>query len=92
MIERAILLKDVITEFYDTYSDKLYEDDILDDDNWAVLNDIKAFFDKMKQATKILESSSGCLDRVLLVIDMVLRQFEVARSKYKDHLILALML
>ena len=43
----------------------------------------------MKQATKILESSNGCLDRILPVMDSVLRHFETVRSTYKNDPIIA---
>ena len=46
----------------------------------------------MKQATKILESSSRSLDLILPMIDYVLKQFEQVREKYKDGPILTPML
>ena len=88
MLERALLLKDAILEYYETYPDTSYEGDILDKDEWQVLTNIKEFLDKMKQATKVLESSNQCLDLVLPVMDYVLKQFESARAKYSSDLIL----
>ena len=34
MLERALLLKDAILEYYETYPDTSYEGDILDKDEW----------------------------------------------------------
>ena len=73
MLERALFLKDTIIEYYETYPNSLYEGDILDKSEWEVLENIKSFLDKMKQAIKVLKSSNQCLDLVLLVIDYVLR-------------------
>jgi hypothetical protein len=92
MIERAILLKDAITEYYEKYPDISYYDDILDESDWTVLGNIKSFLDLMKQYIKIIESSNGTLELVLLVMDFVLKAFERARETYKDDYIMAPML
>ena len=92
MLERALFLKDIIFEYYETYPDTSYEDDILDESEWQVLANIKEFLDKIKQATRVLESSNQCLNLVLPVMDYVLRQFESARAKYTSDPILAPML
>jgi hypothetical protein len=58
MLECALLLKDAILEYYETYPNTSYKGNILDEDEWHVLANIKEFLDKMKQATKVLESSN----------------------------------
>jgi hypothetical protein len=72
MLQVALNLKDAILEYYDNYPDNAYTGDILIDEDWATLEKIKGFLEKLKMATKAVESSNQCLDIILPVMDYVL--------------------
>jgi hypothetical protein len=92
MLQVALNLKDAILEYYDNYPDNAYTGDILIDEDWATLEKIKGFLEKLKMATKAVESSNQCLDIILPVMDYVLKQFESAKDDFVDDDILAPML
>jgi hypothetical protein len=92
MLQVALNLKDAILEYYDNYPDNAYARDILTDEDWATLEKIKGFLEKLNMATKAVESSNQCLDIILPVMDYVLKQFESAKDGSVGDAILAPML
>jgi hypothetical protein len=58
----------------------------------ATLEKMKGSLEKLKMATKAVESSNQCLDIILPVMDYVLKQFESAKEDFTDNDILAPML
>lgn len=66
--------------------------DILSDDDWEVLIQIKAFLEKIEAATKALEGSSSCLDFTLPNFEYILRVFETAKIENADHPLIAPMI
>ena len=67
-------------------------DDILTEDDWEVLDKVRAFLGKLLEATKALESSDHCIDLVLPAMDYVLKNFEAAKEDHEFHAILGPML
>jgi hypothetical protein len=92
MLQVALNLKDAVLEYYDNYPDNAYAGYILTDEDWATLEKIKGFLEKLKMATKVVETSNQCLDIIPHVMDYVLRQFESAKDDFVDDDILAPML
>jgi hypothetical protein len=92
MFQVALNLKDAILEYYDNYPDNAYARDILTDEDWATLEKIKGFLEKLKMGTKAVELSNQCLDIILPVMDHVLKQLESAKDDLVDDDILAPML
>lgn len=89
MLHVAINLRDAVEQYYEAYPDVKYADDVLTSDEWDLLGEIKSFLEKLKMATKAVESSNKCLDVILPIMDYVLKHFEAGKAKFKDHLILA---
>ncbi|KJZ68557.1 hypothetical protein HIM_12053 [Hirsutella minnesotensis 3608] len=58
-------------------------------DDWAVLEKINSFLEKLKMTTKALESSFATLDNVLLAMDFVLAQFEEGKDASANDPIVA---
>src|SRR6266536_5753105 len=88
MLERALNLRSSIDLYYEAYPDDEYKGDILTDGEWVTLTIVKIFLEKLKMATKAIESSNSCLDVVLPVMDFVLSEFKAARIKFADDPIL----
>jgi hypothetical protein len=82
MLQVALNLKDAILEYYDNYPDNAYAGDILTDEDWATLEKIKGFLEKLKMGTKAVELSNQCLDIILPVMDHVLKQLESAKDDF----------
>lgn len=51
MLQVALNLKDAILEYYNNYPDNASTGDILTDEDWAMLEKIKGFLQKLKMAT-----------------------------------------
>ena len=91
MLERAILLKEAIIQYITSYPDNKFKDNILTNNEWVMLNKIKAFLEKLKFVTKAIKSLNLYLNIVLSIIDFVLSKFKAVCIKFVDNLILGLM-
>jgi hypothetical protein len=58
ILQVALNLRDAILEYYDNYPDNAYAGDILTDEDWATLEKIKGFLEKLKMGTKAVELSN----------------------------------
>lgn len=64
------------------------EGDILNDDDWAVLEEVRGFLKKIAYNIKALESTHSCIDLTLPSIEQILKLFETAKDLNYDHPIL----
>jgi hypothetical protein len=88
MLEVALLLQDIIEEYFLTYMENEIKADRLTPDEWNTLQEIKDFLAILKQTTKSLEGHNHTLDRVIPSMDFILRQYEKAKITYADHPVL----
>ena len=90
MIGTAINQREAINQFCDQYEEASIVDDILTDHDWEVLEEIRAFLEKLAHSKKALESSTSCIDLTLPNMEYVLMVFETAKELNQDHPILVL--
>ena len=89
MLQVALDLRDAIEAYFNKWVEADCIGDKLTAEEWIILEKIKAFLEKLKMATKALESSFATLDNVLLAMDFILAQFEAGKEAYKDDPIVA---
>jgi len=89
MLQAALDLRGAIEGYFNKWVEADCIGDELTSEEWNILEKIKAFLEKLKMATKALESSFATLDNVLLAMDFILAQFEAGKEAHKDDLIMA---
>ena len=89
MLRAALNLRDAVDDYFNKWVEADYAADKLSLEDWAILEKIKSFLEKLKMTTKALESSFSTLDNVLLAMDFVLAQFEAGKEAHVDDLIMA---
>lgn len=89
MLQAALYLRGPIDEYFFKWMETDCAGDQLSADDWAVLEKVKNFLEKLKMTTKALESSFATLDNVLLATDFVLAQFEEGKEASADDPIMA---
>jgi len=67
-------------------------DDILTEEDWQVLTEVKAFLKKIEAATKALEGSNSCVDLTLPNFEYILKVFETAKILNADNPLIASMI
>jgi CO dehydrogenase/acetyl-CoA synthase beta subunit len=92
MIQTAINLQEALNSFCEQYQEESIVDDILTDEDWKVLEEIRAFLEQLTHSTKALESSASCIDLTLPVIEYILKAFETTKENNCDHKVLSPML
>jgi hypothetical protein len=88
MIQTAINLREALDSFCEQYQEESMVDDILTDEDWEVLEEIRAFLEQLAHSTKALESSASCIDLTLPVMEYILKAFETAKENNCDHEVL----
>jgi len=89
MLQAALGLRHAIDGYFDKWVEADCVGDELSSEDWVILEKIKSFLEKLKMATKALESSFATLDNVLLAMDFILAQFEAGKEAHKDDLMMA---
>lgn len=90
MLRTALNLREAIDGYFNKWKEADCAGDELCADDWAVLERIKAFLEKLKMTTKALESSFVTLDHVLLAMDFMLGQFEAGKAANRDDPMMSL--
>jgi hypothetical protein len=85
MLEVAILLQDVIEEYFMIHGEDEIKLDRLNAMEWSTLREIKDFLVILKQTTKSLEGHHHTLDRVIPSMDFILSHYEKAKITYANH-------
>jgi hypothetical protein len=85
MLEVAILLQDVIEEYFMIHGEDEIKLDRLNAMEWSTLREIKDFLVILKQTTKSLEGHYHTLDRVIPSMDFILSHYEKAKITYANH-------
>lgn len=89
MIQTALNLRAAIDGYFNKWPEADCAEDELTSEDWIILEKIKSFLEKLKMATKALESSFATLDNALLAMDFILAQFEAGKEAHKDDRIMA---
>ena len=85
MLKVALLLEEVIKEYFNIYIEEEIKLDRLNTDEQATLYDIKDFLAILKSTTKSLEGHYYRLNKVILSMDFILSQYKKAKLKYTNH-------
>ncbi|CEJ92863.1 Putative Transposase-like protein [[Torrubiella] hemipterigena] len=85
----ALHLRDAIENYFKKWGEVNCAGDELSAEDWATVEKIMSFLEKLKMTTKALESSFATLDNVLLAMDFVLAQFEVGKETFANDPIMA---
>ena len=64
-------------------------DDMLSEEDWAVLCNMHTFLKELRATTLDLECAAATLDSVLPAMDYILNQFEQHKQTYRHHPVLA---
>jgi len=83
MLQVALALRDAIEGYFDKWVEADCAGDELSPEDWIILEKIKSFLEKLKMATKALESPFATLDNVLLAMDYILTQFETGKTMHE---------
>jgi len=89
MLKVALLLQEAIEEYFDTWLEEEYSADRLTLEEWKTLEKVKTFLEKLKEATKALESRHSTLNDVLPCMDFILGKFEDGKAMHKSDAIMA---
>jgi hypothetical protein len=89
MLTVALALRDAIEDYFDQWEDDNCAEDKLTKKEWATLENIRSFLNKLKMATKALEGHAATLDRVLPSMDFILDVFERGKRANVDNVIMA---
>jgi hypothetical protein len=89
MLQVALVLRDAMESYFNKWVEADCIGGELTSDEWIILEKIKAFLEKLKMATKALESSFATLDNVLMAMDFILAQLESGKGVHKDDRIMA---
>ena len=89
MIKTAISLQEAVDKFCEVYQEELIQGDILSDDDWKVLTEIKAFLKKIEAAMKAIEGSNVCIDLTLPNFEFILKIFETIKALNTDDKVIA---
>jgi hypothetical protein len=84
MLEVALLLEDIIEEYFITFGEDEIKLDQLNTEEWSILREIKNFLAILKSTTKSLKGHQQGLDKVIPSMDFILAQFEKAKIKYME--------
>jgi hypothetical protein len=94
MLTVAINLQEAIGEYCRDFQAELsvdHNDDILSNNNWETLTEIKGFLEKLAHATKALESPETCIDLTLPNFEYNLKIFKTAKELNATNHIIGLM-
>ena len=83
MCERALFLRDEITELLNTESE--LEKDYLSHTDWTHLGNISSFLKPFRQATKVNEGIFDAIDRVLPWIEFLMEHLENSRLTWANY-------
>lgn len=89
MLRAGLSLRDAVDSYFDKWTERECAGDKLSVEDWAILEKVKGFLEKLKMTTKALESSYATLDNVLLAMDFVLAQFEEGKELHMSDPIMA---
>jgi len=92
MLATALNLQDTIDKFCKRFTKKEMEQDILDTNNWVVLQEIKFFLEKIKESTKAMESPDSGLELTLPNMEYILNLFETNKTLNAKHPVMGPML
>ena len=88
MLEVALLLEEVIKEYFTIHGKEEIKLNRLNTDEWSTLHKIKDFLAVLKSTIKSLEGHHHGLDKVIPSIDFILSQYEKAKITYVNHNVL----
>jgi hypothetical protein len=91
MLQACWIYRDAINEFIKLHGTADLKKDKLTNEEWATVQVIKDFLEKLLMLIKAYESKESTLDLSLPCTDYILSLFERFKTNYKDDPVFALM-
>ena len=82
----AFKLKDIIIKYQEEFIEEFNKANILNITNWKVLKNIKNFLQPFKKVIKEIKRNKAIINKVLFVIDFIIKYNKRALKKYTTNL------